>query len=210
MINPKDHLKLLPTFGILIFVGIYYYATTLYPGGSQVDLNSVGFDWSNNYWCNLMRENGLNGVQNKARPVALTGITILCGSMIIFFFLFANHFEKNRNWQMAIKISGTLGMLSATFIFTEYHDIMTTILSVCGTAVIIGMIRALHKNQLTFFKVMGAFCMLIIGLNNFFYYSESLIQYSPVIQKIAFVMILSWTVGLNLKMNNKNVLEERT
>ncbi len=207
MLNAKDFLRLLPTLGILIFVGIYFYATTLYPGGSQADANSVGFDWGNNYWCNLMRENSLNGIQNRARPVALAGITILCSSMILFFFLFANHFEKNRNWRMAIKISGALGMLSATFIFTEYHDIMTTILSICGTVVIIGMIRALHKNQLTFFKVVGVFCMLIIGLNNFFYYSESLIQYSPVVQKIAFVMILSWTVGLNLKMKKISVLE---
>ena len=51
--------------------------------------------------------------------------------------------------------------------------------------------------------------MLIIGLNNFFYYSENLIQYSPVVQKIAFVMILSWTVGLNLKMKNKNALQQQ-
>lgn len=203
MINPKGLLKFLPTIGILLFIGIYIYASKLYPGGSQADINSMGFDWRNNYWCNLMRENGLNGVQNKARPVAIVGITILCCSMIIFFFQFANHLEKNSNWKMAIKISGVLAMLSATFIFTKYHDIMTTILSLSGTVVIIGMIRALHKSHLTFLKVMGVFCMVIIGLNNFFYYSEDLIQYGPVIQKTAFILILSWTVGLNFIINRK-------
>jgi hypothetical protein len=209
MINPKGLLKFLPTIGIFVFISIYIYASQLYPGGSVADINSIGFDWRNNHWCNLMRESGLNGIQNQARPVAIAGITILCFSMILFFFQFADYFEKNRIWKLAIKISGTLAMLSATFIFTIYHDIMTTILSICGTVVIIGMIRALHKKKLTFYKVMGIFCITVIGLNNFFYYNEELIQYSPLVQKVAFILILSWTVGLNFIMNKKNVSQHR-
>ena len=197
MISAKGLVKFLPTIGILIFVCIYIYASKLYPGGSQADINSMGFDWRNNHWCNLMSEYGLNGIRNKARPIAITGITILCGSMIVFFFQFANHFEKNRNWNIIIKVSGALAMLSATFIFTMYHDIMTTILSICGTLVIIGMIRALHKNQFSLLMVVGILCMVIIGINNFFYYNEDLTQYSPIVQKTAFLLILSWTVGLN-------------
>ena len=207
MLNPKGLLKFLPTIGILVFIGIYIYASKIYPGGSLADINSAGFDWLNNHWCNLMRENGLNGVQNQARPVAIAGITILCGSMIIFFFQFADYFEKSRNWKIIIRISGTVGMLSASFIFTKYHDIMTTILSVFGTLVIIGMLRALHKNQLTVLMVMGVFCMIIVGLNNFFYYNENLTQYSPIVQKTAFLLILSWTVCLNLTIN-KSVLKQ--
>jgi len=207
MINLKGLLKFLPTIGILVFIGIYIYASQLYPGGSIVDINSIGFDWRNNHWCNLMRESGLNGIQNQARPVAIVGISILCFSMIIFFIQFSNYFEKSRPWNTTIKISGGLAMLAATFIFTKYHDIMSTILSICGTIVIIGMIRALHNNQLTFFKVMGIFCILIIGLNNFFYYNEDLIQYSPLIQKIAFFLILSWTIGLNFIINRKKVAQ---
>ena len=207
MINPKGLLKFLPTIGILVFIGIYIYASKLYPGGSLADINSAGFDWLNNHWCNLMREKGLNGIQNQARPVAIAGITILCGSMIFFFFQFANHFEKSRIWKIIIRISGTVGMLSACFIFTEYHDIMTTILSVFGTLVIIGMLRALYKNQLIILMVMGVFCILIVGMNNFFYYNENLTRYSPIIQKIAFILILSWTVCLNLTIH-KNVLKQ--
>ena len=205
MITLKGIVKFLPTIGILLFIGIYIYASKLYPGGSQADLNSVGFDWSNNYWCNLMLDNGLNGDKNKAQPVAIAGIIILCTSMIIFFFQFANHFEKHRIWKMMIKISGTLAILSAPFIFSEYHDIMTTVLSISGTAVIIGMIRALHHNQLTFMKVMGICCILIIGLNNFFYYSDDLFQYGPLVQKGAFILILSWTIGLNIIGNRKDM-----
>ena len=209
MINLKGVFNFLPTIGILVFIGIYIFASKLYPGGSIADINSIGFDWRNNHWCNLMRQSGLNGIKNQARPIAITGITILCISMIVFFFQFANHFEKSSSWKIIIKISGAFAMLSATFIFTKYHDVMTTILSICGTIVIIGMIRALHNNQLTFFKLMGIFCMLIIGLNNFFYYNEDLIQYSPLVQKGAFILILSWTIGLNFIINKEDVPQQR-
>ena len=178
------------------------------PEAQKRTWNSTGFDWRNNHWCNLMRENGLNGVKNKARPIALAGITILCSSMILFFFQFANHFEKSRIWNMTIKFSGALAMLSATFIFTKYHDIMTTILSVFGTIVILGMLRVLHRKQYTFFVVMGVLCMIVVGLNNFFYYNENLTQYSPVVQKTAFMLILSWTVCLNFTIIT-NVSQQR-
>lgn len=209
MITIKRLLKFLPTIGILVFIGIYIYASQLYPGGSQIDVNSKGFDWLNNHWCNLMREYGLNGEINHARTIAIVGITILCISMIVFFFQFSNHFESNRNWNLSIKVSGTLGMLSAVFIFTKYHDIMTTVLSVCGSVVIIGMIRALHNNHLNYFKIIGFFCILIVGLNNYFYYNEILIKYSPVVQKTAFILILSWTIGLNYIINKQNMLQQR-
>lgn len=208
MINTKSLLRLLPTLGILTFIGLYIYATTLYPGGSQADINSVGFDWRYNFWCNLMSEDAMNGLENPASPVALIGMVILCSSMTLFFFQFANYFVKNRIWKMTIKIAGALAMLSAVFIFTKYHDIMTTILSICGVVGIIGIIRALHKNNLTFFKVSGIICMALVGVNNLFYYNENLIKYLPIVQKVGFILILAWTVGLNLKMKNKNVLQQ--
>jgi len=205
LINAKDLLRLLPTFGILIFMGLYVYSTTLYPGGSQADINSVGYDWRNNFWCNLMSENSMNGLENPARPVALIAMVILCSSMTLFFFQFANYFVKNRNWKMTIKIAGTLAMLSAVFIFTRFHDVMTTILSICGVIGIIGIIRALHKNHMAFFKVSGIICMTLVGVINLFYYDENLIKYLPLIQITGFILILAWTVGLNLKMKKKNI-----
>jgi len=209
MKSAKDLLTFLPTFGILIFIGLFIYAASLYPGGSQADINSVGFDWVNNFWCNLMLENALNGQENPARPIAILAMIILCSSVALSHFYFATFFEKNRIWNMIIKISGTLAMLSAVFIFTTYHDIMTTLLSVFGTLGIIGIIRTLHKNNLTFFKISGIVCMILAGINNLFYYSENLIEYLPVIQKITFVLVLAWIVGLNLKMKKKNVLQQR-
>lgn len=204
----KNLLILLPTFGILIFIGLYFYAASLYPGGSQADINSVGFSWANNYWCNLLSENGMNGLENPARPIAILALIILCSSFALFFFLFATHFVKNGIWKTTIKISGSTAMMAAVFIFTRYHDIMTTILSVFGVLVIIGIIRTIYISNLTFFKIMGLVCIIGIGINNLIYYSGNLIEYLPLIQKTNFVLVFGWTIGLNLKMKSKNVLQQ--
>lgn len=203
MINTNRILSYLPSIGILTFIGLYIYATNFYPGGSHADKNSSGFEWRNNHWCNLMAEESINGLENPARPIAIFALVVLCASMILFFFKFADHFEKNTYWKLTIKIAGTIAMLSAIFIFTPYHDILTTLLSLCGIMVIIGMIRALHFNKLTAFKVIGIMSIAIISINNLFYYSETLNEYSPLIQKAGFILILGWTIGLNVKMNSK-------
>ena len=94
-------------------------------------------------------------------------------------------------------------MSSAIFIFTTLHDLMTTVLSLSGIVVIIGMIRALHRNKLTAYAIIGALSIAIIALNNLFYFNEYLTEYSPLIQKAGFILILSWTIALNVRMSGE-------
>lgn len=192
--------RLIPTFGILIFIILHVYAANIYPGGSPKDPNSLGYDWFNNLWCNLMSENALNGHKNPARPVSIFAVIVLGSSMIIFFFQFAKFFVKDKIVKNIIKTTGILAMVSAAFIFTKYHDFMTTILSISGLLGIISIIRTLHINKMFLFKIFGIICLIIIGLNNLFYYNEKFIDYLPLVQLIDFICILTWTIGLNLKM----------
>lgn len=186
----------------MAFVGLYVFAASLYPGGSQANMNSVGFDWFNNYWCNLMNEKAMNGLENPARPIAITAMIILCASLLLFFIQFAKHYVKNRTWKMIIQILGTLSMISAALIFTKLHDIMSTISSIFGVLVVIGIMRTIYKSNLTVFKITGLICILLLGINNLIYYSGSYIVYLPFIQKITFILVLAWIVGLNLKIKN--------
>ncbi|MBT29692.1 MAG: hypothetical protein CMO01_08515 [Thalassobius sp.] len=204
MKSSKHIVSALPTIGILIFCCLYFYSASLYPGGSQADLNSVGFDWINNYWCNLMNEQGMNGIQNPARPFAISAMLILCSSLTLFFIQFSKQLEENRNWKWIIQTLGTISMISAVLIFTKYHDIMTTISSIFGVFVVIGIIRTIYNSYLTVFKISGVACVLLLGINNLIYYSENYIEHLPLIQKITFVLVLVWIVGLNFKMMNKN------
>ena len=98
-------------------------------------------------------------------------------------------------------------MSSAVLIFTKFHDIMTTISSVFGVLVVVGIIRTIYKSDLLVFKISAIVCIILLGINNLIYYSGNYIEYLPFIQKITFGLVLAWIVGLNVKM--KNVLQQR-
>tara|TARA_Y100000766_G_scaffold73924_1_gene62342 strand:- start:837 stop:1493 length:657 start_codon:yes stop_codon:yes gene_type:complete len=195
--------KLIPIIGIVTFISLYIFSSTLYPGGSQADLNSEGFDWVNNYWCNLMNEKGMNGQPNPAMPYSILATVILCLCLMFFFNQFAQAYSKSKIWKRIIKTSGIISMSFAILIFTKYHDLMTILSSLFGLFVIIGIIIELYQSELTFYKISGVVCILILGLNNYIYYSQQFIETLPLLQKITFSIVLFWIIGLNYEMNKK-------
>lgn len=202
----KRLVDLLPILGILSFGGLYIYASTLYPGGSQNDLNSIGYDWIHNYWCNLLNEKGGNGMPNPARPIAILAMVILCLSLIQFFLQFASTIATHKYWQRIIRITGIVSMIFAIFIFTDYHDLMTLLSSFFGLFAVIGIIVEIYKSELHFYKLTGILCIAILGLNNIIYYTEWGIVFLPLIQKISFVVVLAWVGGLTMEMGEKEAI----
>ena len=118
--------------GILLFVGFYIYATTIYPGGSQVYPDSKGFDWINNYWCTMFDKIAINGQLNPARPFSIIGMIILWLSLLIFFFMFSETLSTSIIWKRLIKISATISLILASLLFTNLHDLVTTTSSIIG------------------------------------------------------------------------------
>lgn len=49
-------------------------ATFGYPGGSLLDKNSIGFDWSKNFVSNLFATKAINGSENAGRIWAVIGM----------------------------------------------------------------------------------------------------------------------------------------
>jgi hypothetical protein len=72
-------------FGILVFGCLLLIATSVYPGGSQQDAHSTGFDWRQNYISNLFSPLAMNGAVNSSRPWAITGWVLLCVTVAGFF-----------------------------------------------------------------------------------------------------------------------------
>ena len=197
----KSILVLTPIFGTLLFVVFYFIATLLYPGGSQVDKNSVGFSWSNNYWCNLLNENAINGQHNPAKPVAITGMFILCLSLSFFWFLFPRQVNINQKLKLAIQISGTLTMTIAFFLFTSMnHDLVTNLASIFGLIATVGTFIGLYKTKWFVLFAFGLLNILLVALNNYVYYTKGLIVYLPVIQKISFATFLIWICCIDLNL----------
>ena len=207
----KNILVLTPIFGTIIFVVLYVVATLLYPGGSQVDKNSVGFSWTNNYWCNLLNENAINGQHNPAKPVAMTGMFILCLTLSFFWFLFPRHINLDRKLKLVIQISGTIAMTIAFFLFTNInHDLVTNLAAFFGAIATVGTFVGLYKTKWLGLFAFGLLNILLVGLNNYVYYTNGLIIYLPVIQKITFVTFLIWVCSIDIKLYRREEKRQPT
>ena len=200
---------LTPILGTILFVVLYFVATFFYPGGSQVDKNSIGFSWTDNYWCNLLMEDAINGQHNSAKPIALTGMFVLCLTLSIFWFEFPRQINIGKNTKLTIQVSGILAMTIAFFLFTNFnHDIVTNLASIFGLIATVGTFVGLYKTKWFRLFAFGFVNILLVGMNNYVYYSKGLIVYLPIIQKISFVTFLVWICSICITMNNQLIKQK--
>ena len=204
MEKQKNSWVLIPIFGTLIFVVHYLVAAFLYPGGSQIDKNSVGFSWTDNYWCNLLNDYAINGQPNPARPIAMSGLFVLCLALSFFWFQFPNHISVGKFAKPAIQISVILAMTTALFLFTDIdHDLITNLASFFGLIATFGTFVGLYKTKWYGLFAFGLLIVFLVGLNNYVYYSKGLIVYLPVIQKISFATFLLWICFIDINLYRK-------
>jgi len=202
--------RFLPIIGISAYVVLYVVAAQLYPGGSRVYPKKIGFDWINNYWCHLMGTNALNGQVNTSQPYAHTGMVLLGISLGFFFLQFPHYFKTKAPWKYIIPISGILGSFFSMFVMSDYHDFMAILAALFGALSIVGIFFGLRNYALYYFIWTGVFCVLLIALNGYIYFTEIGIHWLPIIQKITFSAILLWVVSLNSMFGTgKNLISSK-
>lgn len=191
----------MPIIGIVIFAALYIVATFYYPGGSQFDKNAVGFSWTKNYWCNLLNDIAINEQKNKAQPIALTAMFILCLTLSYFWWCFPKHASLNKIYTLTIQICGPMSMAIGFFLFTKFdHDIITNLASLFGLIAMTGTFIGLYKNGWKTLFYFGLLNIILVLVNNFLYYNKELILYLPLVQKITFLTFLIWICCINLKI----------
>ena len=195
---------LIPIFGTICFVVLYIISTFLYPGGSQLNIKSEGFSWANNYWCNLLYKNAVNGQQNPARPFALTGMIILSCTISFFWFLFPVQIKTNKYRKIIIQLSGSLSMIFAMFLYTDIHDEMIKTAGFFGGIAFIGSFIGLYQIKWYGLFILGIINLNLLLLNNFIYYNKDLILYLPIIQKVSFASFLIWICYIDLMFFLRN------
>lgn len=197
----KERWLLIPVFGILFYVVLYIVATRYYPGGSQADKNSIGYSWANNYWCNLLYAKGINGKPNTAQPIAMMAMAILCVSLSQFWILFPQFTSLNKPAKLTIQISGTLSMIVGFLLFTNFnHDLIINTASLLGLIAMAGTFAALYRNDWKALFRFGLVNIVMVIANNVFYHTEGLIAYLPIVQKITFLLFLTWFCCISFKI----------
>lgn len=188
-----------PIIGIMLFVILYIVAAVYYPGGSNRNSTAEGFDWINNYWCDLLAEPAKNGAHNPGRIFALTGMIILFSAIAVFWYYLPPFFHERKRNILLIRYTGTLSMFILIFIFTRFHDSVIGIGSTISAVPMAATLSELRKNHLKTLYFLGWFCILLILINFLIYLTGWFIVFLPVLQKITLLSFLAWILIIDLK-----------
>lgn len=189
----RKHLLL---FGLLIATILLFVATRMYPGGSQIDKNSIGYDWSNNYLCNLFDPIAVNGKNNPSQYWAIAGMLLICSSFGYFFYDFSEKINSKKAAN-TIKFSGIASMFFAFLIVTPYHNQMIIISSLFALISISYITVYIFKSRLYYFKTLCILSLLSLFVCNYVYYSKTYLEYLPILQKIALLLSVLWIILLH-------------
>jgi hypothetical protein len=102
-------------------------ATLQYAGGTIQDKNTIGFDWSRNFFSNLFQENSLNGLPNLGRICHFGMIFYSLGNGVFFINMSKKISDKQAT--LVLKIVGYSEILFNFLIATPLHDSMVAITS---------------------------------------------------------------------------------
>jgi|SRR5277367_3024031 hypothetical protein len=181
--------------GIAISLLLLVVAAVHYPGGSQYDRHSVGYDWKNNYLSNLFSERAVNGSENSSRPWAISGMVFLCIGSAWFFVEFSKKISVKGPANI-IKFCGAGAMLFAFLAVTPYHDEVITIASTLALVSMFYITVFVFKSRLHLLKVLSVVCLLSLYVCNYVYYTRSHIEFLPILQKIAVLITIGWILSL--------------
>lgn len=143
---------------MVISVVMIVIATLVYPGGSLLDKNSIGFDWSKNFLSNLFSTKAINGSENPGWIWAIIGMAFHSVGYGIFFINMSKKIPSGQ-WANILKFIGAANILFIFLIATPLHDLGTIsiILTLLGLFTITVFIL---KSKLHFLKFCCIICLL--------------------------------------------------
>lgn len=180
--------------GIIISLLLLVIATWHYPGGSQFDKTSIGYNWRTNYISNLFGEKAVNGADNTARFWAMGGMVFLSVSFALFFAGFSERIPAKRAAKV-IKYIGVSGMIFTFLIATPLHDVMVTVASTMFLISLFYITVFVFKSKLHWFKL---FCVvgLLIFYGTLYLYGTGSFKFLPIMQKLNFAVTIVLVLSL--------------
>ncbi len=179
---------------LVISVILIVIATLVYPGGSLLDKNSIGFVWSKNFISNLFQAKAINGSENTSRIWAIIGMAFNSAGYGIFFTNMSKKISERRAANI-LKLIGAANILFSFLIVTPFHDEMVIISS---TLFLIGLFYITVftlKTKLHLFKFSCIICLLTFYYTLYLYGSGNL-GLLAIMQKVSFTSSMLLVLGL--------------
>lgn len=190
----------LPVIGIGLYFILFVYSASKYPGGSRINPEFIGFDWTHNYWCDLMAKQSYNGIKNAARPSAIAAWIIVCLSILCIFLKAVNQFYPTGKWNTIFKITSILSAFIGILSFTDYHDLAVGVCFPFGATTAIALTVGLLKSNMTVFKYSVWFPLILLSASFYSYFTNTALQYLGVLQKISLLVTMAWLVGFYISL----------
>jgi hypothetical protein len=173
---------------VIISVLFLVIATLLYPGGSILDKNSEGFDWSKNFFSNLFLAKALNGAMNPSRIWALIGMVFNSIGYGLFF-IHTSRKIPHKHTRLVLKSIGIVNMFFTFFIATPLHDIMVTVSSTLTMLGLFYITVFILKTKLYWLKF---FCIgsLLIFYSTLYLYGAGHWGLLAIMQKVTFICFI--------------------
>ena len=199
MCKKKRHIILvrLPLVGMFLFVILFLVATLQYTTGLETSVSGLGFNFKENYLCDLLDINTLGGTINPAHITARIALTIICFSVILLWFELPKLFSIKSNTLTIMQVTGIISMVILLFLAAGNHDVIIRISGVFGLFAVISILIELYKASLFWLFLFGFFFLALFLTNYYIYESGILLERLPLIQKITFVICLTWFALLN-------------
>lgn len=156
-------------------------ATLAYPGGSVLDENSIGFNWSKNYLSNLFATKAVNGSENPGWIWAVAGMAFHGIGYGIFFINMSKKISA-RPWADILKFIGVTNIVFNFLIATPLHDLGTIsiILTLIGLFFITVFILMSKFHVLKFCCIIGLLAYYVF----FFLYGFGYLDLAVIMQKV--------------------------
>ena len=187
---------------VVISVTLIVIATLVYPGGSFLDKNSTGFDWSKNTFSNLFAAKAINGSENSSRMWAIVGMAFHSVGYGLFFINMSKKIS-NKHATTVLKLIGFANILFNFLIATPLHDIMVTISSTLSMLGLFYITVFILKTRLHLLKFCCIICMLTFYFT-FYTYGAGDWGLLAIMQKISLIMSMLLVLGLEYFTNHKD------
>ena len=174
-----------------------YVSISKYPGKT---INSSHFNIITDYWCDLYKVNTPTGKTNEGMIFAKLATVISAVGFGCFWIAIPQHFVKSLSKRLPIQIAGLLAMILGASIFTGFHNVVIIAGSITGI-IAIGLLLINLKNQgETLLFNSGLLAIIIIIACNLILYMPVVDSMLPILQKISFLIVITWTFMLSFKV----------
>ncbi|MFN7116302.1 MAG: hypothetical protein ACK4TA_05845, partial [Saprospiraceae bacterium] len=140
----------------------------------------------------------------------VTAMLALCTALSVFWYFLPNLLNAGKHHYTLVKYTGIISMIFASLLFTNYHDFIINMAVISGIIALTGTYIALYRSKSYRTFLFGIFCLILILLNAYIYYTRHYVAALPLLQKLTFLAYLLWVAFIDLKLYFKEKLYHKT